>query len=489
MALMSNLVMESRARWGEVATGWQHRDAAAVLDPGDGPRRHYWVRARGMAKTSDAAGILLALLVTEAPPRSRSFAYAADEGQAALVVDSIGGYVERSGLGDLVEVGARSAVYKATGATISIESSDAASAFGRRPWMVLVDELAEWPVAGNHQRLWAAIVSAVGKVAGARLLVATSAGSPSGPAHRRWLIAESSEYWRASLVPGPSPWWSQADVEAAREQLLPAEFTRLIECRWVSADDALATEEDVAACTGSYHVREPIPGIRYLMGLDIGTRRDATVLTVGHLEPSPLGRRVVIDRVLRWTGTRISPVCLGDVEAAVVAMWRLFRRPRLVYDPYQAAQLSERLKVAGVRCEEFTFSTAGVNRLARTLFAVLRDRAIVLPEDPDLLAELGSVRLVETGPGMVRIDHHAGQHDDQVIAIGLVTQALLDRPVGMVRFEVPQGRLPLPARHNSNGYKPPLVVPSSNRRDPSGGWRPGHTGRNPIGYMPPRRRP
>jgi hypothetical protein len=439
--LLATLRLEDGRRWGDAAEPWQWDDAAAVLAPdppesqrpsrwrrrqtaGDYPRWHYWLRGRGMSKTTDAAAVLLALLVTLAPPRSRSYVYAADGQQAGLLLDALAGLAERSGLLGRVEIRARSVIVKATGASLSIEASDAASAFGTRPWLVVVDEFAMWGETDNFRRLWSSIVSGLAKVPGSRLLVLSSAGSPGSLAHKQWVSAEKSPHWRTSCTPGPSPWWSAADIEATRADTMPAEWDRLILCKWVAGDEALVVAEDLTACTGSYRVREPEPGVRYCMGLDIGTRRDATVLVVGHTEATPAGRTVVIDRVQRWRGSRLSPVSLSDVEVAIVRTCQQYHRPKLVFDPFQAAQLTERLRTAGVRTEEFTFTTGSVNSLARSLFGALRDRAIVLPDDDELLDELASVRLVETGPGLVRLDHNRSGHDDQAVAIALVVLEL-----------------------------------------------------------------
>ena len=263
-----------------------------------------------------------------------------------------------------------------------------------------------------------------GEGPGSRLLVLSSAGSPGSLAHKVWLSAEKSPHWLTSCTPGPSPWWSAADIEATRAELLPAEWDQLIECKWVAGDEALVTAEDLTACTGSYRLREPEPGTRYLMGLDVGLRRDASVLVVGHAEATPAGRTVVIDRVQRWTGSRLSPVSLSTLESSILATWQRYHRPKLSFDPHQAAQLSERLRSAGARAEEFPFTTGSVNRLARSLYGALRDRAIVLPDDDELLDELASVRLVETGPGLVRLDHNRSGHDDQAVAIALVVLEL-----------------------------------------------------------------
>lgn len=235
--LLGALRLEDGTTWAERSEEFQREDAAAVLAP-DGPRWHFWLRGRGMSKTGDASAITLALLIAEAPPRSRSYVYAVDERQAGLLLDALVGFAERSGLLGLLEVGARIVTCRATGATLSIEASDSASAFGTRPWLVVADEVALWPDTPNHARLWASILSGLGKVRDSRLLVLSSAGSPSSGAFKRWEAACRAEHWRTSLAPGPSPWWRPEDVEATRRDLTPAEYRRYLLCEWAEADDA-----------------------------------------------------------------------------------------------------------------------------------------------------------------------------------------------------------------------------------------------------------
>jgi len=313
-------------------------------------------------------------------------------------------------------------------ATLQVEASDAASAFGKRPWLVAIDELSQWPRTPNHTRLWGAIVSALPKRADSRLLVISMAGSPSHPSHRVWQRAQASADWRAARVSGPCPWWSASDVAATRAELTEAEYRQYVLAEWCESDDALTTEGDVAACVTHPGPLPPAPGRRYCLSVDVGTRRDRTAVAVAHTEATPAGRRVVVDRVLRWSGSRLRPVQLGEVEASLLRLHREYHGAPLVFDFHQAAQLTERLRAAGVRCVEYPFTVAGVNRLARVLHGALRDRAIGLPDDPELLAELREVRIVAVGPGLVKLDNPPGTHDDQAVAVALAAAQLLERP-------------------------------------------------------------
>jgi len=354
-----------------------------------------------------------------------------DAGQARILLDTIGGLVHRSGLGGAVEVSARSVTVRATGASLTVEASDGASAYGLRPWLTVCDELGMWPATTNHRALWAAIASAVPKVPGSRLVAIGTAGSPSSVGADVWGEATTSPHWRTSQRPGPAAWWSPDDIAATRADLTASEWRRLILCEWAEGDDALTRPEDVAACirAGSASL-QPRPGVEYLAALDVGTRRDLTGLAVGHVERREAGRVVVIDRVLSWrpSAREGGRVDLAEVETATLRLCREYRVSRLRFDRMQAEQMTGNLARAGVRPVEYVFSSAGADRLARSLFVALRDRAVELPDDDELRAEAMTVRMVETGPGTVKMSNPPGTHDDVLTAVGMVLADLTAQP-------------------------------------------------------------
>jgi hypothetical protein len=168
---------------------------------------------------------------------------------------------------------------------------------------------------------------------------------------------------------------------------------------------------------------------RYVAALDVGTRRDLCALAVAHAELTRLGRKVVVDRVVYWRPTSASRVDLAEVEATTLRLCREYKAP-LRFDRSQAEQLSQNLSRAGVRVDEYVFSQAGVNRLAKALYMSLRDRALSIPDDPELIAELQTARLVEMGPGTVKLQNPAGTHDDLAVAVGMCVVHLVDHPGG-----------------------------------------------------------
>ena len=107
----------------------------------------------------------------------------------------------------------------------------------------------------------------------------------------------------------------------------------------------------------------------------------------------------------------------------------LVPRPRCVFDPHQAALMTQNLRKRGVKLSEYVFSQQSISRLALNLHGLLRDHRIGLPDDPDLLDELAAVELREVSPGVYRVDHSRNAHDDRAIAVGLAALELVSRRV------------------------------------------------------------
>lgn len=434
--LLAGLVLEDGRHWGEAAHDFQWDDARAVLsaDP-DAPPYHFLTRPRGGSKTTDLGGVALAALLCQLPAGGRGYAVAADRDQARLLVDALAGFVDRSDLGDAVRVEQWRVTALASGATLSVLAADGPSAYGLRPHLVIVDELAQWPDTPGPRTVWEAVVSAAPKVPGCRLVVLTSAGTPDHWSYGVRGHAADQPRWRLHEVPGPCPWIDDDALAEQRALLTESQYARLHLNRWTSADDRLATLDGLRAAVTHDGPLPPRRGRRYVIGLDVGLTDDRTAAAVCHPEdagdPTALPR-VVVDRLQVWRGSRDRPVRLTEVEEWLRTAAGDYRAP-VVFDPYQAVGMAQRLAGTGVDARQFSFTAQSVGRLAGTLHRLVRDGALGLPDDPDLLDELAGVRLVERSPGVVRLDHDAGRHDDRAIAIALAAHELVDRGPTTVR--------------------------------------------------------
>ena len=167
-ALLDLLRLEDGRRWGDAATDVQRADAAAVLDRSSATRYHWLGRARGFSKTSDLAGVALEVLLTQAPPGSRSYGLGADQDQSWLLLDAAAGHVHRTGtqLEELVEIQATRIVVRRGGASLEALPADQAGAWGLRPFFVVVDELGQWGTTRGPRRIFDALMTAMPKTGG-----------------------------------------------------------------------------------------------------------------------------------------------------------------------------------------------------------------------------------------------------------------------------------------------------------------------------------
>lgn len=408
------------APWGSVATQQQSEDALAVLrEPGSW---HMWLRPRGSSKTQDASLVALACLLTIQPPNSRSLAYAVDKDQAALLMEKLAHLTAPLAVQGLLEVTAARITNPATGAALTVESSDAPSALGQTPWLVVVDEFCAWPDRRGTRSLWQAIVSSMPKRPDSRLLVISSAGDPGNWTHDVVRAARTGGSWRFSRMPGPSPWWSERDVAKQREALSDAAFSWYVLNEFAAAENALASADDLAAAVMPGVESRPYdPAHVYAVGVDLGRKVDASVVAVAHRE----GDRVVVDRVDRLLPTRARPVRLETVESLVRARHAEYGNAHVRMDPAKGEQMSQRLGEDGITVEEFTFHEGAIDRLASNLSRLFQERRISVPDVPDLLEELGTVILKTLPSGRARIDHHSGRHDDQAVSIALAAHWLM----------------------------------------------------------------
>jgi hypothetical protein len=447
-SLLGALVLDSGQLWGEVATDWQRTDARALLTldlASEAPRLHFHTRPRGGSKTVDAAACSLVALITQAPAGSTSHAYARDKDQAALLTEAVAGLVGRTGLAGLVDIGSWSVTVRAGGARLVVESADAASAYGHLPFLIVADELAQWPTTRAARALWEALVSGLPKRRDSRLAVLTTAGDPTHWSAKILEAARTSPRWHVSEVPGPVPWADAGDLAEQARLLLPSAYARLHLNIWTAAEDRLVSPEDLAACVILDGPLPPDPRHRYVIGLDLGLKKDRTVLAVCHAEHTSLGHsyslpRIVLDRLHVLTGTPARPVQLADVENIAYQAAGDYHAP-IRLDPWQAIGLAQRLRARGVSVVEWVFSPVSVGRLAMTLHRLFREHRMALPDDVELLDELATVRLRESTPGVYRLDHDASSHDDRAVAIGLAALALTERTEGRASISVPDGRI------------------------------------------------
>lgn len=428
------MVLENGHRWGEVATDEQWDDMSALLGEG-GPRRHFWLRARGRSKTHDAGSAVLGLMLSGAiRPGDECYTAAAGRDQAGLLARKIRGIAERTPeIAGAIEIQQHKIVCSLSGAVMDVISSDLASSWGRTPRLLFIDEICNHGRDESAKGFVESLLTALPK---RRDSVCLAGSTPSAPSHwsfNLWRSAQGDPLWRCSHTSGPAPWQSPEELESEKRRLPDSLWRRLFLCEWAEADDALADAESVAACVRGSGVLPPRSGVQYVVSFDLSVSSDHTAVVVAHSEVRGGLRVIVIDLVRAWVPRAGKPVDLLDVESFVNAIAREYGHARIVGDPYQAIAMVQRLREGGLSVRPVTF-TAGTNsRRAQMLLRLIRDRAMDLPDDDALRSELLSLRLQEgSTPGTLKLtsESGAGGHFDRVTAAMLAAEDLLGQAGG-----------------------------------------------------------
>ncbi len=172
--------------------------------------------------------------------------------------------------------------------------------------------------------------------------------------------------WRVHEVHGPAPWLDKERLDEQRRRLLESSYRRLFLNEWVSAEDRLACEEDLAACVVLDGPLAPEIGQRYVVGVDLGLKHDA--LSRPSATPSARERRDGRDD--RRDAGRARPD--GGLGGHARRPGATLRRSRNGWSrrrrrtaarpcgsiPGRPSGSMQRLRTRGVRVEEFTFSSA-----------------------------------------------------------------------------------------------------------------------------------
>ncbi len=436
--LMWALRLENGRMWGEMASDFQKEDAAAIfLNEPPEPTWNFWTRPRGGSKSTDVAGIAISWLLMDAPALANGRIVAASSDQAAFIVDFAAGFASRTPeLEDLTVESKR--LIAPNGAWVEVLAQSDSGSWGLRSHLLIADEFCQWPDTRGARRVFRALQSAAPKVPGCKFIVMSSAGEPSHWSREVFDKCLIDPKWRVHETPGPVPWLDPTELESLKWHLRPSEYERLVLNLWSEDEERAVSEEDWEYAAKDYVSLLPQPGVRYVITVDIGILNDASVMVVSHKEPidpmQKLGpQRVVIDHVERWKGSKKAPVQVSNVEDWIAHNAPKWNRAEVFADPSQFRGSIQNLNLRGVRAKEWEFTSTSVGHVATALVQTFRNRQIHVPDLPLLKDELLRVRLRESAPGVTRLDHDRGAHDDQAVCIGMACRIHLGDGSGLGR--------------------------------------------------------
>lgn len=441
-AFRNELLIEQRGKlvpFGSIMDDWQREDFAACdagwIDavrgrPSQRIRRAYLERPRGHSKSTDLA-VMIAWALAFAPRHISGFAAAADEEQAGLLRKKVAQVVRwNPWLEQFIEVQQKriSNIAKhghdGNESELVILASDAASSFGLTPDFVICDELTHW---SSNSDFWDSLISSASKREWCFLVAITNAGLGAGKdSVWQWRVREhfrTSERCYFSRLDGPrASWLSAEDLEEQRKLLLPRAYARLWGNEWQADTGEALSETEVRDCVtlpgpSLGYGRQPRP---YLAGLDLGLKHDRSALVVVGLDCER--QRVEVASVETWAPLReTGKVRLGDVEAACLKAQEKFGLLGIVFDPWQAALMAERLAAAGVRMSEWPFVPANLDAMATTLLQAVTNQTLGLFDHPGLIGDLLNLVVTQSSKGAFRLKATRNElgHADAAMALAI----------------------------------------------------------------------
>ena len=223
--------------------------------------------------------------------------------------------------------------------TLEVLTSDAPSASGHLPDLIVCDEVTFW----RRRDLADMLFAARDKRQDCVVVVIGNAGVKNTWQHDLWLAAQSSPRWITHAVPAFSATWM--DQEAIKDQaktLLPALYKRLHLNQWVDMTEecGYVTREQIEKCldkTLSYKTQGD-RNYKYVAAIDAGIVFDRSVACVLHCESD----KVILDRMDVWQPTSEERMKLSQLENWTAEVLSKFHVSDLVLDPYQLETLAQK---------------------------------------------------------------------------------------------------------------------------------------------------
>jgi hypothetical protein len=237
----------------------------------------------------------------------------------------------------------------------------------------------------------------------------------SSPNGRNWFW----EVYQLGLDPAQADWAALRFESAANPLLVPEELDairkvtpeRTFRAEYLAefVDDSGAVFRGIQAAATAPEDAEPVPGRRYVAGVDWGRENDFTVIVMLDAENREM---VAIDhfRQVNWALQR------GRL-AALVNRWQ----PAVIWAEANSigGPNIEALQNEGLPVQAFQTTAQSKSTLIEGLALAIENEALALLPDETLLNELAAYTAERLTSGRYRYGAPSGLHDDTVIATAL----------------------------------------------------------------------
>jgi len=216
----------------------------------------------------------------------------------------------------------------------------------------------------------------------------------------------------------------RAEIEMDREILPDRTWRRMYLAEFL--EDA-GYFRNISACIAGDLLPEPLDGMRYVAGLDLGRKLDATVLIVMDAVDRKVVHHYAWDDGTNWVLQR----------EGITNQMRRWNIERLVIDATGMGGdiFTQELQEAMLPVEPFIITSASREALLQQLAVSMERENVTFPNVPALLRQLRAFQYRRLPSGNYRVEAPPGEHDDEVFALALALTACTEpAPVTQQRF-------------------------------------------------------
>lgn len=423
----------------EVAKDWQKHDSAilngilmrATTNNFEYPYRHAcFIRPRGCDKTSSIARAVLWSILDRKDSIIHGFACAVDQDQAKLIQEAITEIlILNPELQKRVKIYRSKSNSKVIGDNgyVKIMSSDAASAWGKRPSLIIFDELTHWE-SDRSKRFFDAMFSSIPKNPKSCCIIISNAGYKDTWQYNLISELKNTKEWYVYDEPGrPNTWMNDEDIALASKGMDDKEIRRVFYNEWVTRSSSRIVSEYLKLC--KYPENKYGSSNRwYSIGVDFGYSKSLTAMSVVHIDQ---GENVIVDCIEAYSSLQSR-----EFENKLYDLIARFPNCVITIDPYQTLFIIEKLSKEGKKVRIVKPSSEYNKRVLNQLVSLIMTERIYFPivtglcKGKSLSYEMENIFVGEES-GLVSFNKNT-KNKDRIMSLCYAIEGLSETP----RYEI-----------------------------------------------------
>ena len=242
--------------------------------------------------------------------------------------------------------------------------------------------------------------------------------TPKGKNHawKLWLAKKEDPNWEVSYLPvSKSHLLSKEEIKDIKSSLPDSAYQQEFECKFLEGTGVVFRKvEEAIKDTEKISYSHP-----HIFGLDLGRKRDYTVLTGFNRTENHMD---FFDR--------FSEVDWGLQKLRITNDLKPFHNPPVVVEANSMGDpIIEDLRHSGIRVIPFMTTSKSKDDIIKKLSVFIENKYISFPNIPALIDELHSFSYEITPSGKMKYGAPSGFHDDCVMSMAMAVSRLRDKPL------------------------------------------------------------